>query len=101
MRELIKGADLAIANFENPAPNSFRYHTGGTVFSADPELIDGLANAGIDWVSLANNHIRDAGAQRHPRRRSPTSRSAGIKSTAAPARTSPRRASPAILERAG
>jgi hypothetical protein len=63
MRNLLEGADLAIANFENPAPNSFRYHTSGTVFSADPRLIDGLRNAGIDFVSLANNHIRDAGAQ--------------------------------------
>jgi poly-gamma-glutamate capsule biosynthesis protein CapA/YwtB (metallophosphatase superfamily) len=61
MRELISGADLAIANFENPAPNRFRYHTSGTSFSADPALIEGLANAGIDWVSLANNHIGDAG----------------------------------------
>ena len=61
MRELIKGADLAIANFENPAPNRVRWHTTGTVFSADPGIIDGLVNAGIDYVSLANNHIGDAG----------------------------------------
>jgi hypothetical protein len=61
VRDLIRGADLAIANFENPAPDRFRYHTSGTVFSADPALIEGLANAGIDYVSLANNHIRDAG----------------------------------------
>jgi Bacterial capsule synthesis protein PGA_cap len=61
MRSLIEGADLAIANFENPAPDKFRYHTSGTVFSADPKLIKGLADAGIDWVSLANNHIGDAG----------------------------------------
>ncbi len=60
-RSLIEGADLAIANFENPAPDKPRYHTSGTVFSADPALIAGLANAGIDYVSLANNHIRDAG----------------------------------------
>ncbi len=63
LRRLVKGADLAIANFENPAPNRFAYHTKGTVFSADPRLIDGLRNAGLDYVSLANNHIRDAGAQ--------------------------------------
>ena len=62
VRALIQGADLAIANFENPAPNSFRWHTSGTVFSANPKLIDGLRTAGIDWVSLGNNHIRDAGA---------------------------------------
>jgi capsule synthesis protein PGA_cap len=61
MRSLLKRADLAIANFENPAPDAFRYHTSGTVFSADPKLIAGLRNAGIDWVSLANNHIGDAG----------------------------------------
>ena len=60
-RRSSSGADLAIANFENPAPDRFRYHTSGTVFSADPALIEGLANAGIDWVSLANNHIGDAG----------------------------------------
>jgi poly-gamma-glutamate synthesis protein (capsule biosynthesis protein) len=61
MRHLLETADLAIANFENPAPDAFRYHTSGTVFSADPKLISGLAKAGIDWVGIANNHIRDAG----------------------------------------
>ena len=62
VRDLIKGADIAAANFENPAPNKPRFHASGTNFSADPRLIDGLAHAGIDYVSLANNHIRDAGA---------------------------------------
>jgi Bacterial capsule synthesis protein PGA_cap len=61
VRHLIESADIAIANFENPAPNAFSYHTHGTVFSADPKLIAGLADAGIDWVGIANNHIRDAG----------------------------------------
>ncbi|HEX5589253.1 MAG TPA: CapA family protein [Candidatus Limnocylindrales bacterium] len=63
MRELLTGADLAIANFENPAPNDFRFHPRGTVFSANPAYIEGLVNAGLDYVSLANNHIRDAGAR--------------------------------------
>ncbi len=61
MRALISGADLALANFENPAPTRFRWHTSGTVFTADPGMIDGLVNAGIDYVSIANNHIGDAG----------------------------------------
>ncbi len=61
MRDLIKGADIAIANFENPAPDRVRWHTSGTVFSADPKIIDGLVDAGLDYVSLANNHIGDAG----------------------------------------
>ncbi len=60
-RDLISSADIAIANFENPAPNDPSWHTKGTVFSADPDLVDGLVTAGLDYVSLANNHIRDAG----------------------------------------
>jgi Bacterial capsule synthesis protein PGA_cap len=61
MRDLIDGADLAIANFENPAPDAFRWHTKGTIFSADPGIIKGVAAAGFDWVGLANNHIGDQG----------------------------------------
>jgi hypothetical protein len=61
VRHLVESADIAIANFENPAPNDFSYHTSGTSFSADPKLIAGLRNVGIDWVGIANNHIRDAG----------------------------------------
>ena len=61
VRDVIEGADIAMANFENPAPNRFRWHTSKTVFTADPGLIDGLVDAGIDYVSLANNHIGDAG----------------------------------------
>ena len=63
VRDLLKSADLAVANFENPAPDAFRYHTEGTVFSADPKLIAGLKKAGFDIVSIGNNHIRDAGAK--------------------------------------
>ncbi len=61
VRNLLKSADLAVANFENPAPDDFRYHTQGTIFSANPRLIAGLKDAGIDYVSLGNNHIGDAG----------------------------------------
>jgi poly-gamma-glutamate capsule biosynthesis protein CapA/YwtB (metallophosphatase superfamily) len=61
VRNLLKSADLAVANFENPAPDNFKYHTQGTVFSANPRLIAGLKDAGIDYVSLGNNHIGDAG----------------------------------------
>ncbi len=61
MRELISSADIAMANFENPAPNKARWHTSGTVFSAQPKFIDGLVDAGIDYVGIANNHIGDAG----------------------------------------
>jgi len=63
VRSLVAGADLALANFENPAPNDFVYHPTGFDFSADPALIAGVKNAGFDWLSLANNHIRNSGGQ--------------------------------------
>ncbi len=62
VRHLLQSADVAMANFENPAPNAYTYHTHGTRFSADPALIKGLADAGIDYVSIGNNHIGDAGS---------------------------------------
>jgi poly-gamma-glutamate capsule biosynthesis protein CapA/YwtB (metallophosphatase superfamily) len=61
VRALTRGADIAIANFENPAPDNWRWHGKGMVFSANPKHIAGLKDAGFDWVSLANNHIGDAG----------------------------------------
>jgi len=64
VRALLSDATLAIANFENPAPDNWAHHTGnGLVFSADPTLIKGVADAGFDWLSLANNHIGNFGAQ--------------------------------------
>jgi Bacterial capsule synthesis protein PGA_cap len=58
-RHLIKSADLALANFENPAPDKPKLHASGTTFSADPKYLDGLAAAGLDYISLANNHVFD------------------------------------------
>ena len=62
VRSLLRGADVAMVNLEGPAPDDFRYHTSGYIFSMDPDLLTGLRYAGIDVVSLANNHIRNWGA---------------------------------------
>jgi hypothetical protein len=62
VRNLLRGADVAMVNLEGPAPDDFRYHTSGYIFSMDPDLLTGLRYAGIDVVSLANNHIRNWGA---------------------------------------
>ena len=62
VRALLRGADLTIVNLEGPAPDSFSYHPGGYVFTMDPLLLAGLQRAGIDVVSLANNHVQNAGA---------------------------------------
>ena len=63
VREIVAGADLAFANHEGPAPVDARYHTSGTVFTFDQRLLAGVDRAGFDWVSLANNHIGDAGSR--------------------------------------
>ncbi|HEX8941231.1 MAG TPA: CapA family protein [Candidatus Limnocylindrales bacterium] len=62
LRALFEDADLAMVNLEGPAPDTFAYHPSGYVFTMDPALLAGLAHAGIDAVSLANNHIAKAGA---------------------------------------
>lgn len=61
VRSVISGADLAIANMEEPAPDHWTFHPHGTTFTGNPALISGIANAGFDWVSLANNHVGNAG----------------------------------------
>lgn len=62
-QNLLRNADLTLVNLEGPAPDNFVYHDDGLVFSFDPALLVGLADAGIDGVSMANNHLRNAGSQ--------------------------------------
>ncbi len=62
VRALFQDADLALVNLEGPAVDSFRWHPHGLTFTFDPALLAGLRNAGVDLVTLGNNHIRDAGA---------------------------------------
>lgn len=60
-RALLADADLSIVNLEGPASADFVPRQDGFKFTVDPDLLAGLRNAGIDAVSLANNHIRNAG----------------------------------------
>ncbi len=61
LRALFRGADLAVVNLEGPAVDGSDWHPHGLVFTFDPALLAGLAEAGIDAVTIANNHIGDAG----------------------------------------
>ena len=69
VRALFTGADLAMANLEAAAVDDPGFHRLpanfplSLSFSGDPRLLDGLRNAGFDFLSLANNHIHNAGAQ--------------------------------------
>jgi poly-gamma-glutamate capsule biosynthesis protein CapA/YwtB (metallophosphatase superfamily) len=58
---LFRTADLSLVNLESPEPHDFRYHAGGFTFTGDPDLLAGLQHAGIDLVSMANNHLGDGG----------------------------------------
>lgn len=55
-------ADLFFVNFEAPFAPQGPHDREGMVFRVRPSMLSGLAYAGVDVVSLANNHIRDAGA---------------------------------------
>ena len=61
VRNLMTAADLAMVNLEGPAPVKSSYHAGGMSFTFNQAYLVGLKNAGIDVVSLANNHIGNAG----------------------------------------
>ncbi len=64
MVELIRSADVAFTNLEvllhdyEPAPAA---QSGGTYMRAEPKMADELVWAGIDLVSMANNHTGDYG----------------------------------------
>lgn len=62
VRKLFRDAELAIANHEQPVTDAAVHHTSGTRFSGKPALTRIFSRAGIDWLSLANNHIKDYGA---------------------------------------
>ena len=62
-RTLLSGSDISIVNLEGMASQDFVYRQDGFTFDVDPALLAGLRNAGIDAVSLANNHTLDAGPQ--------------------------------------
>src|SRR5919112_2058981 len=61
VREYLSGADLTLANFENPVIRDAVYHPDATTFTGDPRLMPVLDQAGMDGVTLGNNHVLDAG----------------------------------------
>jgi poly-gamma-glutamate capsule biosynthesis protein CapA/YwtB (metallophosphatase superfamily) len=61
VREYLEGADLALANLENPVLKNAVWHPEGTTFHGDLRLFSLLEKAGVDGVTLANNHVLDAG----------------------------------------
>lgn len=59
--DILKSADITFANLESPFYDQGEPVTEGMVFKAEPNTIEGLLFAGIDIVSLANNHFGNQG----------------------------------------
>jgi len=62
VRPLLETAHLAFVNLEGPVSDKGARATWKEyTFRARPALLDGLVSAGVDMVSLANNHVLDYG----------------------------------------
>lgn len=59
----LRAADLTLVNLESPVSPRYRDRAPGEspIFNAPPELLQALHDAGVDAVSLANNHAYDQG----------------------------------------
>lgn len=58
-----KNADLTLADLECPLSDTVTHATEGMVFSAPTKAASGLQAAGIDAVSISNNHVYNKGAK--------------------------------------
>jgi poly-gamma-glutamate synthesis protein (capsule biosynthesis protein) len=55
-------ADITFANLETPIDHKAKI-SGYPRFNAKPELLAALKRAGVDIVTIANNHVMDAGVE--------------------------------------
>jgi len=60
---LLRDSDYVIANLETPVCPSQPLNESGVRFNAPVELLDAIKAAGINFVSTANNHCLDCGAE--------------------------------------
>lgn len=63
LQDLIVGADVAVINLEGPVSTHGTNRGSIYSFRANPEALEGLVFAGIDLVTLANNHTGDYGPE--------------------------------------
>lgn len=61
LRPLLASADLAFANLESPLTERAPTVTKAFPMTTPPRRLDWILGAGLDLVSLANNHLGDAG----------------------------------------
>lgn len=61
--DLLKDADITFLNLENPIVKDCQRHVGGFKFCTTYEIANGLNFAGVDVVTLANNHSENYGKE--------------------------------------
>ncbi len=59
--DVLRSADLVFSNLESPITEKCPRSTEGLRFCADSRMVEGLTFAGIDVVTLANNHALNYG----------------------------------------
>ena len=59
--ERLNDADLVFVNLESPVIENCPIHESGFKFCSSPGMAEGLNFAGIDIVTIANNHVRNYG----------------------------------------
>ncbi len=57
----LRNADIVFINLENPIIDNCPKHESGFKFCSTPFMVEGLVFAGVDIVTLANNHSRNYG----------------------------------------
>jgi poly-gamma-glutamate synthesis protein (capsule biosynthesis protein) len=63
VKDTLSEADIVFTNLENPFYEGCPRQTEGLKFCASPEMVEGLLDAGVDVVTLANNHARNYGEE--------------------------------------
>lgn len=63
VKDTLSEADIVFVNLENPFYKDCPRHTEGFKFCASPDMVEGLLEAGVDVVTLANNHARNYGEE--------------------------------------
>jgi len=64
IRDTLTKPNCAVANLESPFKGQKpQTKINSLIFAAKPEAVDALTDAGIDAVSIANNHITDQGQE--------------------------------------
>ena len=61
LNDFLSSADITFVNLENPIIENCKRHVGGFTFCTTPAIAKGLSFAGINVVTLANNHSGNYG----------------------------------------